>query len=164
MRYEITHVLEGIALRRGAQLDTLAKELQAGRQQLADKVAHRAGGPRALEEVLRVQATYLVTLRQLTRDDFQRVTGEVTRLERSLPTMYDVGQLERKLEQLQTDHDQLAVQADSKDTRLEQFLRALLAGGETMVSQHSLKQSGFAVDKLTDCIVARMNAQVADNG
>lgn len=164
MRYEINHVLEGIALTRDARQAALYQELGDKSQQLWDAKAKRDGGPRSLVEVLRVQATAAGLLQAVTQEDFNTIRDEITRLERALPSTYEVARLETALARLQGEYDELATLVDTKATRLEQFLRALQAGGETHVSQHSLKQSGFAVDKLTDVIVARMNAQVAGNG
>jgi hypothetical protein len=161
MRYEINHVLEGIVLTRRAKLEALFQELGDKAQTLADAKAKRAGGPRALADLLRERANQVDNLQVLSRDDFQAVTNAVTRWERALPSQYDVDNQARLIDLQQKEYDALATLADTADTRLEQFLRALLAGGETQVSQHSLKQSGFAVDKLTDCIVARLNAQAA---
>lgn len=156
MRYSIDHVLEGIAIHRGEQVLTLQAGLQGANEKLGELIQHRSEAPGKLVELLRHHAELANQQPRVERDDFQAVHDAVRRLERDTTKEYDVDNQARKVAQLQQDLDQLPAVGT---TRLEQFLKALQAGGETHVSQHSLKQAGFAVEHLVTVILARAAAQ-----
>lgn len=159
MRYSIDHVLEGIQLARKARLEGIAAEIGTHTLELEALRERRADAPRRLADLLRELANRVDEMPVVSHTDYELVRTDIIRLERGTPSQYDVDNLARNITTLQDRHAELAKEHAAADTQLEQFLRAVQAGGgETQVSQHGLKQAGFNAEPVTRYIVARLQA------
>ena len=164
MKHLITHVLEGIQADRKEQLAAVEDRHAAACGKVADLHQRLADAPNQVVDFLENQATKLRAIGTFDRQQVELVRTDLLRLERSIPTSYDLGQAGKDVDYRQSRLDDLQAEYLGQDTQLEQFLRALLTGGETHVSQHALKQAGFDLKPITTYILARARAQTSQEG
>lgn len=168
MRYSIDHVWEGIQLHRQEHLVTLKRGEQRLLETQQALQARVQAAPAEIAELLYQAARKVEAKSALHQQHYPdrdgNVLEKVAKALRRLPSEYDLDKVSRELQQNRDRQTAVQAEAASRDTRLEQFLRALQQGGETHVSQHSLKQAGFDGAQFTNYVLARANAQPQDGG
>jgi hypothetical protein len=158
MRYDIKHVLEGIGIALQQELEVRETELDHAVAKQAADLEQARRGPVRLSEALQDLLVELEKTSQLSRDDYN------SRIEKlkignwtpdTLPPQYELNKHPEKIGKLAGEVDRIAAALRSRNSPMENFLRGLLDGGETHVSQHSIKQAGFNPAELTRYVTAR---------
>lgn len=162
MKYAIAHILEGIRLHRQAEIrrtEDSIKETGAARAAAQDKARQGAADFRELVEDF---ALNLQGLSGLYRQGKETAVPGVQQLLKQMPTRFEVDRYTQQLTDLEARSVRLAAQAETADTQLEQFLRALQAGGESHITQNALKMSGYPDVRIDQYIIAHNEHRTAN--